>query len=218
MSLLLGRNPGPIARGRGLLDLDDARGAGGTAVRYPRPAARRRRGRAVAHRGERTRERSARAATSRRFRSPACSASRASTSNDLFEQRLGYLELLGTVTGPIFQGGATVGVNEQADAQRRSSSPSTSRTVQRAFADVDDALVATQKSAERNDAQRAAGRGAARLRAAVAQALRRRLLELPRGARRRDVALQRGTALQPGSARSACSPTSICTRRSAAAG
>jgi multidrug efflux system outer membrane protein len=58
------------------------------------------------------------------------------------------------VTGPIFQGGAILGVNEQAEAQHAQLLAFYETTVQRAFADVDDALVATRKSTERTEAQR----------------------------------------------------------------
>ena len=61
----------------------------------------------------------------------------------------------GQVTGPIFQGGANVGINEQADARHAALLANYQRTVRRAFADVDDALIATQKTTERTEAQRA---------------------------------------------------------------
>jgi len=59
----------------------------------------------------------------------------------------------GTVAGPIFQGGAVLGVNRQADAQRRQLLANYAKVVHRAFADVDDALIATQTTAERSAAQ-----------------------------------------------------------------
>jgi multidrug efflux system outer membrane protein len=72
----------------------------------------------------------------------------------LFDDGSGTWNYAGQVTGPIFQGGSNVGVNEQADARRTQLVANYRGTVQRAFADVDDALVATQKTTERTDAQR----------------------------------------------------------------
>ena len=72
---------------------------------------------------------------------------------ELFDDGSSTWNYAGTVTGPIFQGGAVLGTNRQAEAQRAQLLANYERTVQRAFADVDDALIATQKSAERVSAQ-----------------------------------------------------------------
>jgi len=73
--------------------------------------------------------------------------------DELFDDGSDTWNYAGSVTGPIFQGGSIRGVNQQAEAQRAQLLALYEKTVQRAFADVDDALIATQKSAERTAAQ-----------------------------------------------------------------
>ena len=73
--------------------------------------------------------------------------------DQLFDSGSDTWNYAGSVTGPIFQGGAILGINQQTEAQHRQLLAFYERTVRRAFADVDNALVATQKSTERTAAQ-----------------------------------------------------------------
>ena len=74
--------------------------------------------------------------------------------DELFDDGSDTWSYAGSVTGPIFQGGAVLGTNRQAEAQRRQLLANYEKVVQRAFADVDDALIATQTTADRSAAQR----------------------------------------------------------------
>jgi len=73
---------------------------------------------------------------------------------DLFSDGSDTWNYAGQVTGPIFQGGAIAGTNEQAQARHAQLLANYERTVRRAFADVDDALIATQTTTERSEALR----------------------------------------------------------------
>lgn len=153
LSLLLGRNPGPIARGRVLLEL-------GTPIVPPglpsdilaqRPD--------VVSAEQSLIAANARVSAARALYFPSISLTgllgvASLDLNKLFDDGSGTWSYAGQVTGPIFQGGSNVGVNEQADARHEQLLANYEKTVQGAFADVDDALIATQKSTERTEAQR----------------------------------------------------------------
>ncbi|HQR23859.1 MAG TPA: efflux transporter outer membrane subunit [Steroidobacteraceae bacterium] len=153
LSLLLGRNPGPIARGRVLLEL-------GTPIVPPglpsdilaqRPD--------VVSAEQSLIAANARVSAARALYFPSISLTgllgvASLDLNKLFDDGSGTWSYAGQATGPIFQGGSNVGVNEQADARREQLLANYEKTVQGAFADVDDALIATQKSTERTEAQR----------------------------------------------------------------
>ncbi|HQR47950.1 MAG TPA: efflux transporter outer membrane subunit [Steroidobacteraceae bacterium] len=153
LSLLLGRNPGPIARGRVLLEL-------GTPIVPPglpsdilvqRPD--------VVSAEQSLIAANARVSAARALYFPSISLTgllgvASLDLNKLFDGGSGTWSYAGQATGPIFQGGSNVGVNEQADARREQLLANYEKTVQGAFADVDDALIATQKSTERTEAQR----------------------------------------------------------------
>ena len=85
ISILLGRNPGPIPRGKSILELTLPAVPAGVPSRAPRAAAGHPAGRAEPGRGQRPARRRQGAATSRPSRSPASSASRAPSSTNLFD-------------------------------------------------------------------------------------------------------------------------------------
>ncbi len=205
LSVLLGRNPGPIARDRVLLELGTPQVPAGlpSAILTQRPD--------VVSAEQSLIAANARVSAARALYFPSISLTgllgvASLDLDELFDDGSGTWNYAGTVTGPIFQGGSILGVNRQAEAQRAQLLASYEKTVQRAFADVDDALIATQKTTERNAAQQ---RQVEALRD-YARLARKRFeggySSLPRGARRRDLAVQRRTALQPGTARTPARP------------
>ncbi|NJD31593.1 MAG: efflux transporter outer membrane subunit [Gammaproteobacteria bacterium] len=153
LSLLLGRNPGPIARGRTLVDLGTPAVPAGlpSEILAQRPD--------VLSAEQSLIAANARVSAARALYFPTISLTgllgvASLDLGNLFDSGSGTWNYAGQVAGPIFQGGANVGVNQQADARHAQLLASYQRTVQRAFADVDDALIATQTSAERTEAQR----------------------------------------------------------------
>ncbi|MFO1393703.1 MAG: efflux transporter outer membrane subunit [Steroidobacteraceae bacterium] len=153
LSLLLGRNPGPIARGRVLLELGTPIVPAGlpSDILAQRPD--------VVSAEQSLIAANARVSAARALYFPSISLTgllgvASLDLNKLFDDGSGTWSYAGQVTGPIFQGGANVGVNEQADARHAQLLANYEKTVQGAFADVDDALIATQKSTERTEAQR----------------------------------------------------------------
>jgi multidrug efflux system outer membrane protein len=153
LSLLLGRNPGPIDRGRRLVELDTPVVPAGlpSDVLTQRPD--------VVSAEQSLIAANARVGAARALYFPSISLTgllgfASLDLDDLFESGSDTWSYAGQVTGPVFQGGATVGINEQVRAQRAQLLAFYEKTVRRAFADVDNALIATQKSTERNEAQR----------------------------------------------------------------
>ena len=153
LSLLLGRNPGPVDRDRQLMELDTPRVPEGlpSDILTQRPD--------VVSAEQSLIAANARISAARALYFPSISLTgllgvASLDLDDLFASGSDTWNYAGSVTGPIFQGGAILGVNEQAEAQHAQLLAFHEKTVQRAFADVDDALVATQKSTERTEAQR----------------------------------------------------------------
>jgi multidrug efflux system outer membrane protein len=153
LSVLVGRNPGPITRGRALLDLDTPVVPAGlpSELLAERPD--------VVSAEQSLVAANARVNAARALYFPSISLTgllgvASFDLDDLFDDGSSTWSYQGNITGPIFQGGSVLGVNRQAEAQRRQLLANYERTVQRAFADVDDALVATQTTAERSAAQR----------------------------------------------------------------
>ncbi len=152
LSLLLGRNPGPITRGHMLMELATPSVPAGlpSEVLTQRPD--------VVSAEQSLIAANARVSAARALYFPTISLTgllgvASLDLGNLFDAGSGTWNYAGQVSGPIFQGGANVGVNQQADARHAQLLANYQRTVQRAFADVDDALVATQKSTERTEAQ-----------------------------------------------------------------
>jgi multidrug efflux system outer membrane protein len=152
LSLLLGRNPGPIARGHMLEELATPVVPEGlpSSILTQRPD--------VVAAEQSLIAANARVSAARALYFPTISLTglfgwASSDLGSLFDSGTDTWSYAGQVTGPIFQGGANVGVNEQADARHAQLLANYEKTVQRAFADTDDALIATQKTTERTEAQ-----------------------------------------------------------------
>ena len=113
--------------------------------------------------------------------------------SDLFNGSSKTWNYAGSITGPIFTGGGISGRVAQARASQKAALYSYEATIQNAFADVDNALSARQKLADEVAADQRLVDSAARLRAAGAAAVQRRLHVVPDRARRRTAAVSGGT-------------------------
>ena len=154
LSVLLGRTPGPIQRGRKLEQLGTPAIPAGlpSDVLTWRPD--------VVAAEQQLVAANARVSAARALYFPTISLTgflgSASTSlGDLFASGTDTWNYLGSAAGPIFQGGANVGANQVADARKVQLVANYRNVVRRAFADVDDALVATVKTTDRTKAQKA---------------------------------------------------------------
>jgi len=152
LSLLAGRNPGPVARGSRLAELSAPAIPAGlpSEILEQRPD--------VVAVEQQLVAANARLGAARALYFPTISLTGllgvASLDLDaLFDTGSDTWNYAGTVTGPLFQGGAVVATNRQAEAQRRQLVAAYEKTVQRAFADVDDALAAVDNLTERTAAQ-----------------------------------------------------------------
>jgi multidrug efflux system outer membrane protein len=153
LSVLVGRNPGPVTRGRLLIDLGTPAVPAGlpSELLTQRPD--------VVSAEQSLIAANARVSAARALYFPSISLTgllgvASLDLDELFDDGSDTWTYAGSVTGPIFQGGAVLGTNRQAEAQRKQLLANYEKVVQRAFADVDDALVATQTTAERSAAQR----------------------------------------------------------------
>lgn len=140
LCVLVGRNPGPITRGRRLQDLVSPPVPGGlpSALLARRPDILQSEQQLVAA--------DARVAAARALYFPtiALTAAGGSASNglgDLFSGPAQTWSFVGQLLGPIFAGGAIDAANEQAQARREQALAAYEQTIQGAFRDVDDALV-----------------------------------------------------------------------------
>ena len=154
LSLLLGRNPGPIPRGKRLADLSTPVVPEGlpSDILTQRPD--------VVSAEQSLIAANARVSAARALYFPSISLTgllgvASLDLGNLLDSGSDTWRYAGQVTGPIFDGGANVGINEQADARHAALLANYEKTVRRAFADVDDALIATQMTTERTAAQRA---------------------------------------------------------------
>ena len=153
LSVLVGRNPGPVLRDRTLVELRPPELPAGlpSELLAQRPD--------VVSVEQSLIAANARVSAARALYYPSISLTgllgvASLDLDELFDDGSNTWNYSGSVTGPIFQGGAILGVNRQAEAQRAQLLASYEKTVQRAFADVEDALIATRTTAERNEAQR----------------------------------------------------------------
>ena len=154
LSVLLGRTAGPIERGRALAELDTPVVPAGlpSDVLAWRPD--------VVAAEQRLIGANARVSAARALYFPTISltgflGSASTALSGLFASGTDTWNYAGSVTGPIFQGGANVGANQVADARNAQLVANYRNVVRRAFADVDDALVATVKTTQRTGAQQA---------------------------------------------------------------
>lgn len=153
LSVLVGRNPGPVTRGRTLLELGTPVVPAGlpSELLAQRPD--------VVSAEQSLIAAHARVSAARALYFPSISLTgllgvASLDLDELFDDGSDTWNYAGSITGPIFQGGAVVGTNRQAEAQRRQLLAGYEKVVQRAFADVDDALVSTRTTTERSAAQR----------------------------------------------------------------
>lgn len=152
LSVLVGRNPGPITRGKRLAELQAPVVPAGlpSELLAQRPD--------VVSVEQSLIAANARIGAARALYFPTISLTgllgvASLELDELFDSGSDTWNYSGSIAGPIFQGGAVRAANRQTEAQHRQLLALYQKTVQRAFADVDDALAATQQSAERNDAQ-----------------------------------------------------------------
>ncbi len=148
LAILLGRNPGPILRGRSVDDLKLPTVPGGlpSQLLERRPDVRQAEQNLIAA--------NARIGAARALYYPTISlsgrfGSASGELNDLFTGSARIWSFAGAVTGPIFTGGQISGTVAQAEAQERQLLSGYERTIQNAFREVDDALVDHTKSRER---------------------------------------------------------------------
>ena len=118
------------------------------------------------------------------------------------------------LTGPIFTFGLIEGQVQSAEAATRGAVANYQQVIFNAFRETNDALVGTVKKRAESAAQAKRVDRAARIRTALAPAVRQRLRRLPRGALRGERALQRRARRELAGERSAV----VASTRSAAAG
>jgi multidrug efflux system outer membrane protein len=143
LSVLIGRNPGPIVRGGTLQDLIAPPVPGGlpSDLIARRPDILQSEQQLIASNAL------IGAARALYFPTLSLTGSGGSVSrelDDLFSGPARNWSFAGQLLGPIFSGGAIESANEQAEARREQALESYQQTIQNAFRDVDDALVAIQ--------------------------------------------------------------------------
>ncbi|HEU0307530.1 MAG TPA: efflux transporter outer membrane subunit [Lysobacter sp.] len=143
LSVLLGRNPGPIRRGRHLLSLTAPPVPSGlpSELITRRPDILQAEQQLVAS--------NALVGAARALYFPSLSltgvgGSASSELDNLFTGPTRTWSFVGQLLGPIFAGGAIDSANRQAEARREQALASYQKTIQNAFRDVDDALAAIQ--------------------------------------------------------------------------
>jgi len=152
LSLLLGRHPGPIARGKSIYELKLPAVPAGipSEVLENRPDVRQAEQNLVAA--------NARIGAAKALYFPSISLTGAlGTSSgqlsDLFKGPAGVWSYAGSLTGPIFAGGAISGQVRQAVAAREAALQTYANAIESAFADVENALAAKQKLGEQLEAR-----------------------------------------------------------------
>jgi multidrug efflux system outer membrane protein len=152
ISVLLGRNPGPIPRGKTLEELT----VGGVPAGLPSTLLERRPDVQAAE--QNLVAANARIGAARALYFPTISltgflGSASTEFSDLFQGSTRTWAYTGTVTGPIFTAGAIEGTVAQAEARQKQLLRSYQQTIQNAFREMNDALVDYQKSGEALAAQ-----------------------------------------------------------------
>jgi multidrug efflux system outer membrane protein len=152
LATLLGRNPGPILRGRSVDDLSLPAVPAGlpSQLLERRPDVRQAEQNLIAA--------NARIGAARALYYPTISLTgffggASSDLDNLFNGAARVWSYAGSVAGPIFTGGQLSGTVAQAEAQQRQLLATYERTIQTAFREVDDALVDHLKSRDRLAAQ-----------------------------------------------------------------
>ena len=152
LAVLIGRNPGPIPRGRTIDELSVPAVPAGlpSELLERRPDIRQAEQNLVAA--------NARIVAARALYYPTITltgllGTASAALGNLFTGPARMWSFAGTVSGPIFTGGGIEGTVAQAEAQQKQLLASYERTIQNAFREVDDALVDQLKSRERLAAQ-----------------------------------------------------------------
>ncbi len=153
LSILLGRNPGPIGRGKTIHELQPPPVPAGlpSDLLANRPDIRQAEQRLIAA--------NANIGAARALYFPTISLTGAygfvsSELSDLFKGTSRTWSFAGSVTGPIFTGGAIASGVRQAEAARKAALLSYESTIQSAFADVENALVDQGKLAEQAQSEK----------------------------------------------------------------
>jgi multidrug efflux system outer membrane protein len=152
LSILLGRNPGPIPRGQSIdaLVLPEVPAGVPSQVLERRPDIRQAEQRLVAANAQ------IGAAKALHFPTISLTGAYGTASaqlDDLFKGPARLWSYTGSIAGPIFAGGAISAQVRQNEAARKAAELGYVAAIQGAFADVDDALVARQKLVEQLAAQ-----------------------------------------------------------------
>jgi NodT family efflux transporter outer membrane factor (OMF) lipoprotein len=152
LSILLGRNPGPIERGKSILELTMPSVPSGvpSQVLERRPDILQAEQQLVAANAQ------IGAAKALYFQTITLTGGYGQASSDLSDLFKGPARVWnygGSVTGPIFAGGAIYGQVLQAEAGQKEALLSYQAAIQSAFSDVESALVANQKFVEQQKAQ-----------------------------------------------------------------
>jgi multidrug efflux system outer membrane protein len=154
LSILLGRNPGPIPRGRAMDDLALP------AVPAGLPSELLARRPDILQAEQNLVAANARIGAARALYFPAISltglfGSASAELSNLFSGPAQTWSFAGSLAGPLFTGGAISGTVAQANAQQKQFLAAYEQTIQNAFREVDDALIDQRKSRERLAAQAA---------------------------------------------------------------
>jgi multidrug efflux system outer membrane protein len=152
LSILIGRNPGPIARGRPIEELTLP------AVPAGLPSELLERRPDIFEAEQALVAANARIGAARALYFPSISLTgllggASSSLNGLFGSAGRVWSFAGSVSGPLFTGGDIAGQVYTAEAQHRQALVSYQQTIQASFRDVDDALVGVRTSRDRIDAQ-----------------------------------------------------------------
>ncbi|MEN6624276.1 MAG: efflux transporter outer membrane subunit, partial [Smithella sp.] len=153
LSILLGRNPGPIARGKSLRDLALPAIPSG----LPSQLLERRPDLAQSEQNLIAANAQIGAAKALYFPAISLTASYGQASDDLsnlFKGSARQWSFGGSITGPIFTAGAISGQVHQAEAAHKAALHSYELSIQNAFADVENALIAHKKMMEQIQAQK----------------------------------------------------------------
>lgn len=152
LSILLGRNPGPIARGKSIYELLLPAVPSG----LPSQLLERRPDILQAEQDLIAANAQIGAAKALYFPTISLTGTYGQASadlSDLFEGPARTWKYAGLVAGPIFTGGAVSGQVRQTEAAREAALVAYELSIQNAFADVEDALVAHEKAADQLEAQ-----------------------------------------------------------------
>ena len=149
-----GATPAPIPRGKTIDDARAARGPRRASIGSPGEPARHPAGRAESRSPPTRRSARPRRSTSRRISLTGAFGSASADLSNLFKGPALTWSYAGSLTGPIFAGGAIRAQVRQAEAGTKAALLGYEASIQSAFADVENALAGRPKLVEQVDAQR----------------------------------------------------------------